>query len=142
MKKCPYFLTIAFALILFAIVPDVHAQGRALPTQAPVGATLVSPSGSILTNKSTYNWNAVFDTTWYYLWVSRVNGDGSLTTVHTKWYTSAEACVAGTCSITPDVALSAGNYRWWIETWNESGYGPWSSGMDFAPTVPAAATLS
>jgi hypothetical protein len=94
-----------------------------------------------LTNKPIYNWNAVFDSTWYYLWVSRVNVNGSLTTVHTKWYTSAEACAAGTCSITPDVALNAGNYRWWIQTWNEAGYGPWSNSMDFTPTVPAAAIL-
>jgi len=108
---------------------------------SPIVATLVSPNSSILINKPTYTWNTVSNATWYYLWVSKVNGDGSLTTIHTKWYTSAQACTAGTCSITPDVALSAGNCRWWIQTWNESGYGPWSSGMDFAPTVPVAATL-
>jgi glycoside hydrolase-like protein len=99
--------------------------------EAPGAATLVSPNGSIAATTPDYTWNKVNDSTWYYLWVSRVNGDGSLTTVYAKWYTSAEACSAGICSITPDVALSAGDYRWWIQTWNEAGYGPWSSFKNF-----------
>jgi photosystem II stability/assembly factor-like uncharacterized protein len=110
--------------------------------KGPVAADLVSPNGNIGSNSNpAYTWNKVTDATWYYLWVSRVNGDGSLTTIHTRWYTSSGACSAGTCSITPDAALSAGDYRWWVQTWNDSGYGPWSAGMNFSPTPPAAATL-
>jgi hypothetical protein len=80
----------------------------------------------------TYSWNRVSSASWYYLWVNRINTDGSSTTVHAKWYTSAEACGGATCSITPvGITLSPGNYRWWIQTWNEGGYGPWSSAMNF-----------
>jgi hypothetical protein len=99
----------------------------------PGAATLVSPNGSIGTPTPAYTWNNLNTSTWYYLWISRVNGDGSLTTIHTKWYTSAEACSGATCTITPmGVTLTSGNYRWWIQTWSEGGYGPWSTGMDFS----------
>jgi len=80
-----------------------------------------------------YTWNTVNAATWYYLWVSKVNGDGSLTTVHTKWYDASLVCNGGTCSITPaGITLTSGNYRWWIQTWNDGGYGPWSTRMDFS----------
>src|SRR5574341_1036945 len=108
---------------------------------APGTATLVSPNGTIYTNKPTYTWNEVFDTTWYYLWVSKVNGDGTLTTVHNKWYDANLVCSGGTCSVTPDVTLTAGNYRWWIRTWNPAGYGQWSLEKNFTPSTPGAATL-
>jgi hypothetical protein len=99
---------------------------------APGAATLVSPSGGTTNTTPTYNWNKMNSSTWYYLWVSRVNGNGSLTTVHAKWYDTALVCSAATCSITPaGITLSGGNYRWWIQTWNEGGYGPWSSSKDF-----------
>jgi glucose/arabinose dehydrogenase len=103
----------------------------------PVAATLVSPSGNVTGTTPAYTWNAVLDSaqgdasTWYYLWVSRVNGDGSLTTVHTQWYTAASVCTGATCSFTPAVTLSGGNYRWWIQTWNDAGYGPWTGAMNF-----------
>jgi len=107
-----------------------------LPTiSLPGAATLVSPNGSITDTTPTYTWNKVNASTWYYLWVSRINNDGSLTTVHSKWYESSAACSGATCSITPvGVTLSGGNYRWWIQTWNDGGYGPWSSPLNF--TLP------
>jgi len=102
---------------------------------APGVATLLSPNGAIANTTPVYNWNNVNTATWYYLWVSRVNNDGSFTTVHSKWYESSAACSGAACSITPaGVTLSGGNYRWWIQTWNEGGYGPWSSPMNF--TLP------
>jgi glucose/arabinose dehydrogenase len=108
----------------------------------PGKATLVSPNGSIGTSTPAYTWNDVNGTTWYYLWVSRVNTDGSLTTIHTKWYEATQVCSGGTCSLTPmGITLSAGNYRWWVQTWNDAGYGPWSDGINFSPTLPGQATL-
>jgi len=101
--------------------------------EAPGVATLVSPSGITINTTPTYTWNTVAGATWYYLWVSKVNDDGSLTTVHTKWYDASLVCTGPTCSITPaGVTLSPGNYRWWIQTWNDAGYGPWSTKMDFS----------
>ena len=111
----------------------------------PGAATLVSPTGSIATTAPVYTWNEAFDTSWYYLWVSKVNGDGSLTTVHTKWYNSVPSCSGGTCSVTPaGVTLTSGDYRWWIQTYNDAGYGLWSSPTNFSlPAIPppGAATL-
>ena len=105
---------------------------------APGAASLVSPSGAITNNTPAYTWNQVNAATWYYLWVSKVNGDGSFTTVHSKWYESSAVCNT-TCSIMPaGVTLSPGNYRWWIQTWNDGGYGPWSSAMNFSLSVVAA----
>ena len=34
------------------------------------------------------------------------------------------------CRATP--GLTSGQYRWWIQTWNNVGYGPWSSGLNFS----------
>jgi hypothetical protein len=99
---------------------------------------LTSPDGSIGTSNPIYTWNEVSGATWYYLWV-----DGSSGNVIKKWYTSDQAnCDGTTCSIdnvTPN--LSAGNYTWWIQTWNEGGYGPWSEAMNFTLTPPGKATL-
>ena len=104
----------------------------------PVAAALISPAGNITNAQPAYTWNAVLDSaqgdasTWYYLWVSRVNNDGSFTTIHSKWYVSVDVCTGGACSITPaGVTLTSGNYRWWIQTWNDAGYGPWTSAMNF-----------
>lgn len=100
--------------------------------QPPVAASLVSPSGELANSTPTYTWNKVNTSTWYYLWISRVNADGSLTTVHNKWYESSVACTSNTCSAIPTVSLISGNYRWWVRTWNQGGYGPWSGALNFA----------
>ncbi|HET9590697.1 MAG TPA: hypothetical protein VFO91_18050, partial [Anaerolineales bacterium] len=98
----------------------------------PGAATLNSPSGSITDTTPTYSWDRVSASAWYYLWVSRVNADDTLTTVYTKWYESPAVCTASTCSVTPPgLTLSSGNYRWWLRTWNAGEYGPWSSGMNY-----------
>ncbi|MBF0564046.1 MAG: hypothetical protein HQK89_02260 [Nitrospirae bacterium] len=49
------------------------------------------------------------------------------------WYTATQAgCSSGsTCTVTPSTALASGSGTWWIQTWNATGYGPWSSGMSF-----------
>ena len=96
----------------------------------PGKATLSSPTGDIGTTQPIYTWNAVSNSTWYYLWVDGPNGN-----VIKQWYTSAEAnCDATTCSVTPTTVLNNGAYTWWIQTWNDAGYGPWSGGTDF--TIP------
>lgn len=114
--------------------------------QTPAAAVLVSPSGNIGTNSTpAYTWNKVSNAIWYYLWVSKVNGDGSLTTVHTKWYESSLVCGSGSCSIKPvGITLGSGDYRWWVQTWNATGYGPWSTAMNFSVAAiapPGVATL-
>lgn len=102
-----------------------------IPTP-PGKATLVSPSGLIDDPTPTYTWSNVSGATWYYLWVSKVSGDGSLTTIHTKWYEGSGICSGANCSFTPAVILGTGNYTWWIRTWDSTGYGPWSSATNFS----------
>jgi hypothetical protein len=107
-----------------------------LASPGPDKASLVSPSGTVSTNTPTYTWNAVSDSTFYYLWVN----DGSGTPVK-KWYSATAAGCSGgsgTCYVTPDTPVG-GAAMWWIQTWDSSGYGPWSDGMTFvAPSLAAA----
>jgi hypothetical protein len=94
---------------------------------------LVSPSGSIGTNLPTYVWNAVPEADSYLIWLN----DSSMSGKVNKWLGPETAgCPAGTgrCSYTPATALAPGAARWWIQTWNPAGYGPWSAPQDF--TVP------
>jgi hypothetical protein len=106
----------------------------------PPAATLASPTGTITTSTPTYTWNAVATAASYYLWVNDSSGSGKVQ----RWYTATEAGCAGgtgTCSATPAIALAPAAATWYIQTWNSSGYGPWSSGQAFIVDVPAAATL-
>ena len=96
----------------------------------PGKATLVSPSGTNYEDTPTYSWNAVSDSTWYYLWVNDSKGNPI-----NKWYTAADAgCESGSglCSITPNTELALGSCEWWIQTWNDDGYGDWSDSLSFA----------
>src|SRR5437867_225596 len=113
-------------------------------TAAPPSATLISPSGSISTSNPAYVWNAVSSSTWYQLWVT----DSTANPKVLAWYTAAQAGCAsgtGTCSITPATALANGAATWWIQTWNPSGYGPWSDALAFSVIsgggLPGKATL-
>ena len=109
---------------------------------APGAATLISPSGAIQTTTPTYTWSADAGSTWYYLWVDDITGNRIK-----QWVTAAQAgCGSGTgtCAVTSQVALASGSAQWWIQTYNASGYGPWSKGMVFtvpAPVLPGKATL-
>jgi predicted small secreted protein len=107
---------------------------------APLGAaTLVSPSGTISTATPSYTWNAVPGSAWYYLYV-----DDSTGTKISTWYSRDQAdCSAGTgnCTVSPGTALAAGAAKWWVQTWNTNGYGPWSSGMAFTVPTPGKVTL-
>src|SRR3989304_9195512 len=98
-------------------IPPLTTDASAL---LPGAATLVSPSGSITDTTPTYTWNKVSAATWYYIYVS-----GPSNYVSTQWYRSVDVCGASTgtvASATP--GLASGQYRWWIQTWNNAGYGP------------------
>ena len=111
-------------------------QSCALPGKA----NLISPSAASTTASPTYTFTAVPNATWYYLYVNDFTG-----TKITQWYTAAQSRCAsgtGTCSVTPQIALAAGAAKWWIETWNSCGYGPWSDAASFsAGALPGAAIL-
>jgi hypothetical protein len=91
--------------------------------------TLISPSGPITDTTPTYTWSTVPGSTWYYLYVSGPSGNA----VINQWYTSANAnCNETTCSVTPTTTLAFGTYKWWVQTYNSAGYGPWSTAADFS----------
>ncbi|MCG8686839.1 MAG: hypothetical protein MI892_18305 [Desulfobacterales bacterium] len=98
----------------------------------PSAATLISPDGTAA-NFVTFTWEAVSDATYYYLWVDDDSGSNRIK----KWYTAEECGCGGgesQCGITTDVSLDAGGYTWYIQTWNDIGFGFWSSGTDFTVT--------
>jgi VCBS repeat protein len=102
---------------------DVIGYNRNSP---PPATTLLSPIGKLSTNAPTFTWNATNSASSYYLSVQNSSG----TAVIQQWYASA-VCGPSTCSVTPAGALSRGTYRWWVDTWNSSGYGPQSSSLTF-----------
>ena len=106
----------------------------ALPEQA----TLVSPEGSLGRTNPTYTWNDVSGSIWYYLWVdgppAMFTRNGTLQRMR-----SAMAVLVQIANATP--SLAAGTYTWKVQTWNEAGFGPWSSGMNFSMSALGAATL-
>ena len=96
----------------------------------PEKTTLLSPSGITMDTTPSYSWDAVSDSTWYYLWVDSTSGN----TIK-KWYSSAVAgCSSGTgtCSVTPSTTLSSGNHTWWVQTYNTAGNGAWSNPLNFS----------
>jgi len=117
---------------------DVGADHFA--NSAPVQTTLVSPSGPSDTGNPQYQWNAVGNASWYFLWVNDDSG-----TPIKNWYTASDAnCGTGTgiCSVSPSTAVSGGA-RWWVLTWNDNGAGPWSDSLafSFGLSVPDQAVL-
>ena len=117
----------------------VSSEGGSFTVTPPGASILVSPSGSIMTPTPTYTWNAVPESSWYYLWVNDSTGIKIQ-----QWYRASEAgCSSGTgiCSVTPATELAGGAAKWWVQTWNPVGYGPWSQGMAFTVSPPPAATL-
>ena len=106
-------------------------------TKAPVATTLISPNGNITNTQPTYAWNAVLDSaqgdaaTWYFLWVQ----DPTRVVIQ-QWYPASTSCSGGMCSVTPSIAVTPGSTRWWVQTWNGGGYGPWSAGMSFYIPIP------
>jgi trimeric autotransporter adhesin len=107
---------------------------------APLGAaTLVSPSGTITSSTPAYTWNAVPGSATYYLYVNDSTGNKIGT-----WYSKDQAgCPGGTgtCTVSPGTGLAAGAAKWWVQTWNTNGYGPWSVGMAFTVPTPGKVTL-
>ena len=92
----------------------------------PVAITALSPKK---TNPPTYIWNAISNSSWYYLWVNDSSGNKIK-----KWYTAAQAgCPNGTgiCSVAPNKPLAKGLAVWWVRTWNDFGYGAWNGATYF-----------
>jgi len=104
----------------------------------PAATTLLSPSGKISNPKPAYWWRKVDNATMYELYVR----DGGRILIH-KWYRSSSVCTGSNCKVIPSSTLKPGSGKWWVRTYNTSGYGPWSKPKYFTLTSggkPAAAT--
>jgi hypothetical protein len=107
----------------------------------PGPATLITPTGTIEDNVPTFIWHEVATATWYKLRVDhKINGN-----VINTWFRAADICDGSTCEAAPEVTLDDGPHTWWVQTWNDAGYGPWSDGLSFVVGVcslPDVPTLS
>jgi PKD repeat protein len=93
----------------------------------PGPTTLISPSGVISDTMPAYTWHAVEHASWYKLMVEeRASGTKS-----TRWVEAIRNCAAGTCAFTQPTPLNNGEHIWWVQTYNDAGYGPWSAGLAF-----------
>ena len=110
-------------------------------TTVPGAATLTSPQGTSNTVEPTFTWAPVSGASQYYLWVQETGGAIQVQT----WYPASAVCSAATCSTTPAKQLLQGrSYTWWVQTWNNVGYGPWSAAATFtvSAAVPGGTTLT
>ena len=95
-----------------------------IDSNLPAATSLLVPTGLITNPQPQFQWTAVENASWYKIQINR-NGE-----VHTlEWINGATAW-------TPAADLPAGDYTWWVKTWNEEGNGPWSAEKTF--TVAAA----
>jgi len=112
----------------------------------PAAPTTLAPSSTITLPTPTYSWAAVQTATAYSLWVDDASAVGKIQQVYSATQLGCGAG-AGTCSITPAVALVAGAGHWWVKATNAAGDGPWSADRPFTVTltvkvaVPLAPTL-
>jgi hypothetical protein len=107
------------------------STGKTFSVTPLAAATLVSPNGAIANHTPSFTWNKVAGATWYYLWVNGPSGN-----VIQQWYPASNTAVCpvagSTCSVTSPVTLGSGSHTWWIQTYNDGAYGPWSTGMGFS----------
>jgi len=106
-------------LLMSFLAAAVAAPAAAAPGQAQ----LIGPSGDLSGSTIVYRWNPVSDASYYLFWI------GTTTAVsHQQWFTAADAgCHLGGCSVALTLGIPPGPYNWFIQTWNASGYGPWSA---------------
>jgi len=94
---------------------------------APLPPVQVAPVGAIIQTNPTYTWQRSAGATHYAIWVSSASGY-----VLDRWYAAADACTGDTCSAFPNVVLSSGVHRWWVQAWNPwGGYSAWTGPLVF-----------
>jgi serine protease len=106
----------------------------------PTVATNLSPNTAIGTNYNpNYTWDKVAAAAWYHLVVTGPSG-----MVLDKWYDAATICPTATCTVASPT-LGGGSFTWYVQTYNSTGYGPWTTATTFStsiPTAPVGATLT
>jgi hypothetical protein len=113
---------------------SVWSEGMSFTVQGnhtlPSKVTHTSPSGITQASTPAFVWKTDPESTWYRLWIG-YPGDQR---IFAAWYDAADICSNDTCSVTPDLNLSDGDYEWYIKSWNDHGK-VWSDGMNFFVSV-------
>ena len=120
------FVPVLSGLTLLLLTP---ANAVAQPGQA-VGLS-DNPAKSMA-----FKWNRVTGSTWYHLWVNDSSGAR-----HTVWYRDHQVRCAEaqtTCEISVAIDLLPGTGTWWVQTYNDTGYGPWSAPRNFFVSGPGS----
>ncbi|MCJ7532383.1 MAG: protease inhibitor I42 family protein [Anaerolineales bacterium] len=98
-------------------------------------STPQSPSGPITTGNPTFTWTKSAGATKYALYV--------YTTANVVKFASSAftpTCGTTTCSYTPTLNLTVGNYKWAVRAYNTFGWSAYSTWLNFALSTPAAPT--
>jgi hypothetical protein len=93
----------------------------------PGAVALLAPANnaSLANRQPDFIWSqSVPPATWFRLYVAR-----NQTTYLDQW-------IEGATNWMPTTDLPAGSYSWWVETYNATGLGPWSTNATF--TIPLA----
>jgi hypothetical protein len=87
----------------------------------------------------TYSWNVAGDALDYYLWI-----DGPSGNLYKQWIPASSICSGNSCSTRPQLTLSDGAYKFWVQGRNGKGPGPWSPEKNFTVVtlVPPAQPLT
>lgn len=112
--------------------PFIVCSAKSLPGKP----LLISPKGTIGTNKPVYVWNPIADATRYHLKVANTSNLSNL--LVNEWYDASDVTSTKGCAVKPDVALAPNSYRWWVQAENCLGIGQWSNYLSFTykPVAP------
>lgn len=112
-----------------AALDSLSEDGSPPPTVSVTPLDQLSPVGTIPEATPVFQWGAVQDATWYYLYVR----DAANNVVVSNFVDPFQAgCMNGNgvCSAVENIAVAAGGHHWWIAAGNDAGY-EWSEGASF-----------
>lgn len=85
----------------------------------PGAGSPLEPVGAVGDNPPMFAWEEVESATSYYVWIER-----GTEPYYAEWFENQT-------SWTPDFEFEPGEYKWWVRTFSQSGYGPWSDSASF-----------
>jgi|GEM_PF-3939263 len=94
----------------------------------PGAAEPMSPNSTMLIRSPIFTWVPGINSTRYLIRIKT----GANDIVFEKWLDAMDVCTADLCTYLFDNSLDNGEYSWQLQTWNTSGYGPWSSVVQFS----------
>jgi hypothetical protein len=118
-------VSLALLLFVLALLSEgaFAVPGKPAPKSVE-GSTTVKPS---------FRFSKINVATYYRLRISDLAD-----TIHYQWYRASNLKTQGGDSVIKiDTNLKAGKYRWWVQAYNSTGVGSWSSPSDFEIQDPS-----